>query len=139
MDASPEYVAVARAEAERRGLGERTSHMNGDFAAIAAELEPADVVTLDKVVCCYPDMSLLVGRSIEHARRMIGLVYPRDAGWVRAFAAVLNAGARIFRSPTRFYIHRMDAADRLIREAGFEARPVRRGLFWQVVLYVRPT
>ena len=139
VDASPEYVAVARAEAERRGLGERTSHINGDFAAIAAELEPADVVTLDKVVCCYPDMSLLVGRSIEHARRMIGMVYPRDADWVRAVAAVLNAGARIFRSPTRFYIHRMDAADRMIREAGFEARPVRRGLFWQVVLYVRPT
>ena len=68
---------------------------------------------------------------------MIGLVYPRDAGWVRAIATVLNAGYRLFRSPTRFYIHRMDRADRLIREAGFEARPVRRGLFWQVVLFVR--
>ena len=139
VDASPEYVAVARAEAERRGFGDRTRHINGDFAAIAAEIEPADVVTLDKVVCCYPDMSLLIGRSVEHARRMVGLVYPRDAGWVRAIAGVLNAGSRLFRSPTRFYIHRMEAADRLIREAGFEARPVRRGLFWQVVLYVRPT
>lgn len=137
VDASPDYVEVARAEAARRGLTDRTQHLNGDFAAIAAEIEPADVVTLDKVVCCYPDMTLLIGRSVEHARRAIGLVYPRDADWVRAIAAVLNAGARLFRSPTRFYIHRMAVADRLIREAGFEARPVRRGLFWQVVLYVR--
>jgi magnesium-protoporphyrin O-methyltransferase len=139
VDASPDYVAVAREEADRRGFGERTRHVNGDFVSLAAEIEPADVVTLDKVVCCYPDLSLLLGRSVDHARRMIGLVYPRDAGWVRAVAAVLNAGARLVRNPTRFYIHRMAGADRLIREAGFEARPVRRGLFWQVVLYVRPT
>jgi SAM-dependent methyltransferase len=138
VDASPDYVAVAQAEAERRGFGDRARHLNGDFAAMAADIEPADVVTLDKVVCCYPDLSVLIGRSVEHAQRMIGLVYPRDADWVRGVAAVLNAGARLFRSPTRFYIHRMAGADRLIREAGFEARPVRRGLFWQVVLYVRP-
>jgi magnesium-protoporphyrin O-methyltransferase len=139
VDASPEYVAVARSEAERRGLGDRTRHLGGDFATLADDIEPADIVTLDKVVCCYPDLSLLIGRSVQHARRAIGLVYPRDAGWVRAIAAVLNAGSRLFRSPTRFYIHRMAGADRLIREAGFEPRPVRRGLFWQVVLYVRPT
>jgi len=138
VDASPDYVAVARAEAERRGYADRTRHLTGDFVALAGGLEPADIVTLDKVVCCYPDLSLLIRRSIEHARRSIGLVYPRDADWVRGVAAVLNAGARVFRSPTRFYIHRMDAADRMIREAGFEAWPVRHGLFWQVVLYVRP-
>jgi len=139
VDASPDYVEVAEAEAVQRGYGDRTRHLTGDFVALAGELDPADIVTLDKVVCCYPDLTLLVGRSVGHARRMIGLVYPRDADWVRAIAALMNLGYRLFRSPTRFYIHRMAGADRLIREAGFEARPVRRGFFWQVVLYVRPT
>jgi len=139
VDASPDYVAVARSEAERRGFAGRTRHLAGDFVALASELEEADVVTLDKVVCCYPDMALLVDRSVTHARRMIGVVYPRSVWWVRAFATVGNLGYRLFRSATRFYIHPQEQVDRLIREAGFVAHPVQAGVLWQVVLYVRPT
>jgi SAM-dependent methyltransferase len=138
VDASSDFVAVARAEAERRGFADRTRHLAGDFVTLADALEPADVVTLDKVVCCYSDMQLLVDRSVERARRMIGLVYPRSAWWVQALATVGNAGYRLFRSATRFYIHPQDRVDRLIRDAGFEAHPVQRGIVWQVVLYVRP-
>lgn len=138
VDASPDYVAVARAEAERRGFADRTSHLTGDFVALAGDLEPADVVTLDKVLCCYPDMQMLIDRSAARARRMLGLVYPRDAWWVRVFATLGNVGYRLVRSATRFYIHRQERVDRLVRAAGFEPRPVKRGLLWQVVLYVRP-
>ena len=42
------------------------------------EIEAADVVTLDRVICCYPDMEALVGRSAERALRLYGLVHPRD-------------------------------------------------------------
>lgn len=138
VDASPDYVEVARVEAGHRGYADRTRHLTGDFVGLAGQLEPADIVTLDKVVCCYPDMPLLVDRSVERARRMLGLVYPRSAWWVRAFATLGNAGYRLFRSTTRFYIHPEDRVDQLIREAGFEAYPVQRGLLWQVVLYIRP-
>lgn len=138
VDASHDYVAVARAEAERRGYADRTTHLAGDFVALASELEPADVVTLDKVVCCYPDVAALLNRSTGHARRMLGLVYPRSAWWVRAFATAGNVAYRLFRSATRFYIHPQDRVDHLIREAGFVAHPVQRGVLWQVVLYVKP-
>jgi SAM-dependent methyltransferase len=138
VDASPAYVAVAREEAARRGLADRTRHVEGDFVAIAGVVPPADVVTLDRMVCCYGDMPALIGRSVEHARRMIGLVYPRDAGWVRAVASVMNGFERLLRRPMRWYIHPAREVDRLIRAAGFEPRVVRRHLLWQVVLYVRP-
>jgi SAM-dependent methyltransferase len=137
VDASPEYVAVALAEAERRGFGDRARHLMGDFVTLAGDVEAADVVTLDKVVCCYSDMPLLLGQSVDHARRMIGLVYPRDAWWVRSVAALLNAWSRLTRDATRFYIHRQAGIDQVIRDAGFEAQPIQHGLLWQVVLYVR--
>ncbi|MEZ0240570.1 MAG: class I SAM-dependent methyltransferase [Chloroflexota bacterium] len=135
VDASTDFVAVARAEAERRGFADRTRHLAGDFVALADELDPADVVTLDKVVCCYRDFAVLIDRSASHARRMLGLVYPRDASWVRAIARIMNLGYRLFRRPTRFHIHPQDQVDRLIRDAGFEAHPVQRGVVWQVVVY----
>jgi magnesium-protoporphyrin O-methyltransferase len=137
VDASPPYVEVARTEAERRGLADQTNHVEGDFVVLTDQIEPADIVTLDRMVCCYSDMPRLVGTSLDHARRMIGLVYPRDAAWVRALARGMNLFSRLTRDPTRWYIHREAELDGLIRNAGFERRFLRRYLLWQVALYAR--
>jgi hypothetical protein len=138
VDATAAYVVVARAEAERRGYADRTRHLEGDFVSLAPGIEPADVVTLDRMVCCYSDMPRLVARSVEHARRMIGLVYPRDAWWMRGIARVMNGFNRLTRSERRFHAHSERAIDGLIQDAGFERRFLRRYLVWQVALYVRP-
>lgn len=137
VDASPPYVGAARAEAARRGFADRTRHLEGDFVALAREVPPADVVTLDRMVCCYSDMPALVDRSVDHARRMIGLVYPRDSWWTRSLAAVMNAVGRVARRQMRWYVHREARLDARIRAAGFERRLLRRHLLWQVALYVR--
>jgi magnesium-protoporphyrin O-methyltransferase len=137
VDASEAYVATAEEEAERRGLGERLSGRVGDFVALAAEIELADIVTLDKVVCCYSDMPALLGRVGERAGRMVGLVYPRQTWWVRAIARVADAWDRLRRSPLRWYIHRTADIDAVLRSAGFERREVARDLIWLIVLYQR--
>jgi 2-polyprenyl-3-methyl-5-hydroxy-6-metoxy-1,4-benzoquinol methylase len=138
VDASPPYTAAAREEAERRGVADRTRYVVGDFVAVAAAVEPADVVTLDRMVCCYSDMPALVDRAVAHAHAMIGLVYPRDAGWTRAVATVLNGLERLLRRPMRWHIHPESDLDRRIRQAGFERRFLRRNVLWQVARYVRP-
>ena len=71
VDASAPYLSVAETEAAERGFGDRTAYRHGDFVAVAAEVEPADVVTLDRVICCYPDVRALVGQSARHARRAV--------------------------------------------------------------------
>src|SRR5438477_12871664 len=60
VDASPEYLARALSEAARRGTSERVTVHEGDAVAIAPMLSAADVVTLDRVICCYPDLERLV-------------------------------------------------------------------------------
>jgi magnesium-protoporphyrin O-methyltransferase len=137
IDASGPYVVVARAEAERRGYADRTSHREGDFVVLADAIEPADVVTLDRMICCYSDMPGLIARAVDHARRMVGLVYPRDTLWTHALAMVMNAGSRLLRRKIRWYIHSEAAADGLLRAGGFERRVLQRGLLWQTALYVR--
>jgi magnesium-protoporphyrin O-methyltransferase len=139
VDGSPAYVAAAREEAERVGTADRVRYEVGDFVELAASIDPADLVVLDRVVCCYPDMERLVRASVDHARRRYGLVYPRDAWWIRAGAAVLNAMARLVRMRTRAYVHRTAAVDALVRSAGFAPRLSRSSLFWQVAVYERAT
>jgi hypothetical protein len=137
VDGSAAYVAVARVEADRRGTADRVRHEIGDFVMLESEIEPTDIVALDRVICCYPDMEALVGRSVAHARRRYGLVYPRDAWWIRAGGTVLNGFVRLIRQPFRAYVHRTAAVDAIVRAAGFTPRLHRSNLFWQVVVYDR--
>ena len=67
VDASKSYIHAAREEATRRGIADRVSFQHGNFVDLAAQITPADIVTLDRVVCCYPDMEKLVGLSAARA------------------------------------------------------------------------
>jgi 2-polyprenyl-3-methyl-5-hydroxy-6-metoxy-1,4-benzoquinol methylase len=137
VDGSPAFVAAARSEATRQGLADRVTHRVGDFVAVASEIAPADLVALDRVVCCYPDMEALVRQSVARARRRYGVVYPRDTWWIRTGGTVLNAFARIARQRVRAYVHRTADLDAIVREAGFVKRLQRSNLFWQVAVYDR--
>jgi hypothetical protein len=137
VDGSPAYVAAAREEAARRGSSDRVRHEVGDFVALASNIEPADLVALDRVVCCYPDMDALVRLSVAHARRRYGLVYPRDTWWIRGGSRFLNGFARLFRQDVRAWIHPTAAVDAIVRAAGFAPRFERRNVFWQVAVYER--
>ncbi len=137
VDGSRAYVAVAREEAIRRGTSDRVRYEVGDFVAIAPSLGPSDLVALDRVICCYSDMKVLVTESVARAARRYGVVYPRDTWWIRAGAVVLNGAMRLFRQRTTAWIHRTDDVDAIVREAGFVPRLRRSTLFWQVAVYER--
>jgi SAM-dependent methyltransferase len=137
VDASEAYVEVARAEAERRGYGARTAARVGDFVTLAPEIGPADVVTLDRVVCCYPDLAALLGAAAGHARRCVGLVYPRDDWWNRVAARAIAAFGWLTRDPTRWYLHRPGEVDEILLAAGYRRREITRDLIWQVAVYER--
>ncbi len=136
VDASAAYIAAAGEEARRLGHADRVHYRYGDFTELAGEIDPADIVALDRVICCYPDMPRLVGLSTDRARRLYGLVYPPDVWWMRLGARVINAFRRFSKS-TQFYVHPEAAIDQAVRQAGFEPRFKARTLMWQVVVYAR--
>lgn len=138
VDASSAYAAAADQEARRQGLTERLSIAHGDFVELAQQLPPADVTTLDKVVCCYPDMERLIETSAASTRRVYGLVYPREAWWTRAAVAAQNAIRRLRRNTFRVYVHSNAAIETTIRRAGLSLLRRQRGLVWVVDLYERP-
>jgi hypothetical protein len=137
VDGSPAFVTVARDESSRRGMAERVTYEVGDFVLLAASIAPADLVALDRVVCCYPDMKALVGLSLARSRGRYGLVYPRDTWWIRVGGRALNAIARLARQRVRAYVHRTAEVETIVREAGFIPRLRRATHFWQVAVYER--
>ncbi|MFC1465472.1 MAG: class I SAM-dependent methyltransferase [Candidatus Brachytrichaceae bacterium NZ_4S206] len=138
VDGSSAFLAAARREAERLGHADRVTYLHGDFVALAGEVAPADVVTLDRVICCYPDMPQLVGTAAARAQRILGLVFPRDAWWARAGVWFVNLFERLRRDPLLFYVHRSAEVDAQVERSGLRLQFHRRvGILWQVRVYAR--
>ncbi len=137
VDASPEYLAIARAEAQRRGIADRVDYRYGDVVELAADLPPADIVTLDSVICCYPYLPALLGAAVRPGPRLVGLTYPRDVWWMRVFMQLFNVAHALRRSPARYFIHRHPQVERLMAEAGYVNAHEGGTRAWRVVLYRR--
>jgi magnesium-protoporphyrin O-methyltransferase len=137
VDASSAYLAIAENEAHERGFTDRASFLHGDFVMVADGIDPADIVTLDRVVCCYPDARALIGRSTAMARRLYGLVHPVDRWWTRLIAGIGNLGYRLFRNPYRIHVHRQRLIDELVGGAGFRPLAITDSWFWRTAVYGR--
>lgn len=136
-DASAAYLAASRSEAEARGHAERMRYLEGDFVELASEVEPADLVTLDRVICCYPDMPALVDASASRARRLYGLVLPRVTWYTRLAFRVINLAQALLRDPFRVFLHDTEAVEARVRSHGFEKRHESRTFVWRVQVYAR--
>jgi len=137
VDASPAYLAAAREEAVRLGHADRIRSFEGDFVTLAAEIEPVDVVTLDRVICCYPDMEALVDASASRARRIYGLVFPRERLLLRVGGRLLNLVQRIRRRPFNVYLHPLQAVEAQVERHGLLKRFHRTSFLWHVQVYTR--
>ena len=135
VDASTAYYEASMEEAERRGFADKITFQHGNFVSLAEDLAPADIVTLDRVVCCYHDMPALLGRAATRANRVLGLVYPRDAWWLKLGSRFANGGLRLQRNPFRVFIHPVSDIESIIHGAGFKERFARSTMFWNVRLY----
>ena len=76
LELSPAYDAEARQLIAETGLTGRVERRLIDIAANPAAVKPADIVVLNRVVCCYPDYSTLLATAADHARQQVVFSYP---------------------------------------------------------------
>jgi len=136
VELSGEYEEEATKLIAERGLTERVDRRVADF--VAEPVEPHDVVVMHRVVCCYPDVDLLVGVAAAHTRRRLLLTYPRERPWTRAGIRAINLFMRISGSDFRAFVHpvaRMTAAAQ--REGLALERREPQGLIWENAAFER--
>jgi len=138
VDASASYIDAARAEAQRRGQGDRVTYMHGDFAELVDSVPPAEIVTLDRVINVYPNWERLVELAAARAQRLFGIVYPRDTQMVRVVVFVMNLVLRLRGAPVRAAIRSSEEIEQIARRNGLVPRGGRDiGPAWHVAVFRR--
>src|SRR5688572_11097889 len=118
VDASSAYLKEARQEASRRGHSARVNFIHADFTDVANQLPEADIVTLDRVVCCYPEFRRLLKAAADHSQRALAFTYPRETWYLRFGLKVANFFQGLRRDPFRVFLHPVNEMDALLKGQG---------------------
>jgi magnesium-protoporphyrin O-methyltransferase len=137
IEASSAYIDAVNYETLQNDLVERVSFKHGDFTTMASDVDSADIVTLDKVICCYDDMSELVGLSSKLARKIYAVIYPRDVWWTKLGFLMVNFYSRIKGSSFRTFIHPTKKVEEIIFGNGLRRNYYATTLVWQVAIFTR--
>ncbi len=133
----PSYEEHARALAAEAGVADRAVFRVADLVADPADRREADVVVLNKVVCCTPDGVELAGIAASLARRTLVLSFPRDVWWARAALGTVNLGLRLRRRRFRVFVHPPATLGRAVESEGLTLRSERDGPLFRIAAFER--
>jgi 2-polyprenyl-3-methyl-5-hydroxy-6-metoxy-1,4-benzoquinol methylase len=132
LELSPGYEQEAALLAREAGVDGRVERRIHDIAVDPADVEPADIVVLHRVVCCYPDYERLLGAAADHAQRLLVFSHPPRNPISRAILATQNLGFRITRREFRTFAHPPPAMLAVLERHGLRPVFTHRGIPWQV-------
>ena len=139
VDASGPYLAAAREEAERRGIEARLTFVYGDFLEHVDGIDAADLVALDRVVCCYGDVDALVRGAAAKTIRRLGIVMPPDGRLAAGVIGMLNLWQRLTGSAFRMHAHPHRRVNAAAAEAGLVPAGMAAVGIWRVLVFERLT
>ena len=140
VDVSTAYVEAATGLAQELGFADAVEYYVGDFVEQEQKIALADIVLLERVICCYPNMKALVTASAQHAQRLYALTYPRRTWLIRAVFFMMNLGLAILRKRFRIFVHHPQEVAATLASEGFS--PIFHsasgiGGHWQIAVYQR--
>ena len=133
LEISTNYEDEALLLLEDKGMTGRVTRRFLDIATAPDDVEPADVVVLHRVVCCYPDYERLLAAAGSHARRLLVFSHPPHNGVTRLALRWDNALRRLKRNDFRAFVHTPRAMVDVLTAQGLTPRYRHHSLIWDVV------
>ena len=138
VELTPTYEASAAELLREAGLEGRVERRVMDFVDAPAEIENADIVVMNRVICCYPDMPRLAGAAADHARGLLVMSFPKERRWTRVVVWMANLGMALTRREFRIFLHPFGQVVAATEARGLKPSTNKLGLFWQITAMTRP-
>jgi hypothetical protein len=126
------YEDAASGLLREAGLEGRVERRVMDFAEANGEVAKADIVIMNRVICCYPDMPRLAGTAADHTAEILVLSFPKETWWTRIVLRLGNIGLRLARREFQVFLHHPQMILATSEQHGLRTVFDQRGVFWTV-------
>jgi hypothetical protein len=132
IELTPTYEDAATDLLREAGLEDRVERRVMDFAEANGEVPRADIVIMNRVICCYPDMPRLAGAAADHTAEILVLSFPKETWWTRIVLRFGNFGLRLARREFQVFLHHPQMILEASEQHGLRTVLDRPGVFWTV-------
>ncbi|MCI0706678.1 MAG: methyltransferase domain-containing protein [Ignavibacteriae bacterium] len=137
VDLAEGMVEKARGFAAKMGVADKVNYIVGDFVQVSKTVPDADITMLDKVVCCYENLDLLLRESTSHTKRVYALTHPKNNFIMELAFKTHILFTKLVRVKFRPYWHDWTQMRSRIAEMGFQLVHEQATFSWQVLVYKR--
>jgi precorrin-6B methylase 2 len=137
VELTPTYEESAAELLREAGFEDRVERRVMDFVNAGADIEAADIVVMNRVICCYPDLPRLAGAAADHARGLLVMSFPKERWWTRVMVWMANVGMGLTRREFRIFLHPMAQILATGEKHGLKLSVDRPGVFWQIAAMER--
>ncbi len=137
LELSTQYEDEAARLLADTGMDGRVERRFLDIAREPERVEPADVVILHRVVCCYPDYQGLLSAAAQHATRLLVYSHPPSNPATRAVTWSENVARRLRGNAFRGYVHAPAAMIAVAEADGLKATYQQHSWDWDVLGLMR--
>lgn len=131
------YEPYARELAHDKGIEGRSTFRIADILGHPEAVTPADIVVLNRVVCCSPDGVRLTSIAAKLAGRMLLVMYPRDRALVRLAVGLVNGLLALMGRSFRAFLHAPSLLHGAARDQGLSAAETNRTFVWEFTAFRR--
>ena len=132
VELTPTYEEVAKQLLTEAGLADRVDRRVMDFAQESDQVEQADIVVMNRVLCCYPDMPRLAGAAADHASKTLVVTFPRRTWWTRSGLGIANTMLLLTRREFHIFVHKPAEIIATSERHGLRAVLNQPGFLWQL-------
>jgi len=137
IDASSGYLKKAETHAHDNGWQDKTSFLMGDCTDLYQNVEDPHIITMDKVVCCYPNFKEILSATCEKSKEIVSLSYPMDGIISQALRKIGDLYFMIKKNPYRPYVHSVKEIREIFASKGYQRVAHDLSFPWHVETYAR--
>ncbi|MFH6604503.1 class I SAM-dependent methyltransferase [Maribacter algicola] len=137
IDASSGYLRQAEEHAAKNGWETKTHFILGDYTEVYSQVDRPDYITLDKVVCCYPEFKEILEISCQQARTYVALSYPIDGMISRIISWFGTLFIRFKNNSFRPYVHSVNQIRQVFEQQGYKRVSHALAFPWHIEIYRR--
>ena len=132
VELTPTYETAAVELLREAGLEDRVERRVMDFVNAGSDIAAADIVVMNRVICCYPDMPRLAGAAADHAKSTLVMSFPKERWWSRVLMWMANVGMGMARREFRIFLHPTAQILATGERHGLKLSADRQGMFWEI-------